>query len=123
MPEKKRRKPPSRRVRTVKEERDALRYGTAWRRARSERLAFAEGHCEIRFPDLCTDTATEVHHVRPYEEAGHAFDNLRATCHSCHQRLTWMEQTGRVAAAAPARHECGRDCSHIGEPGHWSRRW
>jgi 5-methylcytosine-specific restriction endonuclease McrA len=56
-----------------------------------------DGHtCQIRFPDICTTTASEVDHIIPSSKGGgHEPANLQATCPPCHAR-----KTGREAQAA-----------------------
>ena len=61
--------------------------------------------CRIRFPDICTDKATEVDHVIQPEDGGtNDPENLRAVCKPCHAR-----RTGRQGALSPAAPCCSAE--------------
>lgn len=67
-----------------------------WRRIRAGILD-RDGHrCRLRFPYVCTGTATEVHHTIAHDY--HHPDGLAAACSECHARVT-----GHDAAAARRR--------------------
>ena len=58
-------------------------YTAEWNRIRNQYLR-ANPSCEF-----CGAEARQVHHVVRIEDGGtHDWDNLRAVCMSCHNRLT-----------------------------------
>ena len=53
------------------------------------------GTCQLRYPDICTGTATEVDHRHRGDD--HHPSNLQAACGPCHRHKTG----GEGAAARP----------------------
>ena len=62
------------------------------------RMQWANRHCELQLPRVCTVEAVACHHVYP-QRLGRddSFENLRATCESCNQMV---ESMGKQSAAA-----------------------
>jgi 5-methylcytosine-specific restriction protein A len=70
----------------------ALRYGSDWRKVRSEYLA-THPLCELCAADGRTVPAVLVHHLKPLSDGGtNDWDNLQSLCQACHSRLHASER-------------------------------
>jgi HNH endonuclease len=113
---------------------------TAWRRAKAQAIAYADGVCQLcggaLRPDAPKNTpwGTEVDHIRALAAGGAAYDlgNLRAVHRWCHQRRDRPLSAPVVpVAAVPGEWvppdpwvpcaTCPNPCSYSGRPA--SRCW
>ena len=86
----------------------STRKGRPWRRVRSFVLARDKHQCQLRYPGICIDVATEVDHIEQY---AHRPDleldptNLRGVCVPCHKHRTGLQASGndRAPHVPPSR--------------------
>ncbi len=85
---------------TLKER--GFHHWPVWRRAR--KLALQRDHylCQLRLRG-CTRLATEVHHIKPVDQAPElalSLDNLTSVCWRCHEQT---KQRGQKKKLPPVR--------------------
>ena len=63
----------------------------AWRERRARRLNLDEGRCQARL-DVCTEFATQVHHLTYRHLGNEPLFDLISVCESCHEEITRMDR-------------------------------
>jgi 5-methylcytosine-specific restriction endonuclease McrA len=123
MPEKKRRKQPSR-VSGSQHTRNRV-YGRSFRNVRPQVLARDGYLCQVRSP-VCTKKATCVDHIRDWKVGGSWYDpaNLRAACTPCNAWRAAHRDDG-VSASGRTWADCRWPGEYVGQlhPMNWSREW
>lgn len=74
------------------------RAGRPWRRVRAFVLNRDHFDCQLRYPEHCTERATEVDHIaqvmtNPELELDPT--NLRSVCVPCHKHRTGLQASGQ----------------------------
>lgn len=82
--------------------------GRPWQRVRAFVLTRDRMLCQLRYPEHCTKTATQVDHIKPvvtHPELELDPNNLRSVCDPCHTHRTGLQASGndRPAYVAPSR--------------------
>jgi 5-methylcytosine-specific restriction protein A len=64
----------------------------AWRQQRAKVLQRDQHTCQLRYPDICIGTATQIDHcISVADGGGDEMSNCQSVCTPCHQRKSSRE--------------------------------